>query len=260
MVGKCGAHNIVDVSDTLNPISLVPSLTIIENLEDEMGYELGETLYENPLTDPTDVVGFKLEGEAAVTFPQGRMRMENRRDPGEGQAANFVYWCPKDFPADISVLWDFWPVREPGLCILFFSATGATGQDLFDSGLAERHGEYKQYHSSDINAFHVSYFRRKYEDERAFHTCNLRKSHGFHLVCQGADPIPSVVDAEPPYRIHVIKCGDHVVFSVNDLPIFDWVDDGETYGPLLGGGKIGFRQMAPLIGEYANLVVRQVGG
>ncbi|SVC80411.1 uncharacterized protein METZ01_LOCUS333265, partial [marine metagenome] len=53
-----------------------------------MGYELGETLYENPLTDPTDVVGFKLEGDAGVTFPQGRMRMENRRDPGEGQAAN----------------------------------------------------------------------------------------------------------------------------------------------------------------------------
>jgi hypothetical protein len=225
-----------------------------------MGYELGETLYENPLTDPTDVVGFKLEGDAAVTFPQGRMRMENRRDHGEGQASNFVYWCPKDLPADISVSWDFWPVREPGLCILFFSATGANGQDLFDSGLAERHGEYKQYHSSDINALHVSYFRRKYEDERAFHTCNLRKSHGFHLVCQGADPIPSVVDADPPYRIHVIKCGYHVVFSVNDLAIFDWVDDGETYGPLLGGGKIGFRQMAPLIGEYANLVVRKVVG
>jgi hypothetical protein len=223
-----------------------------------MGYELGETLYENPLTDPTDVVGFKLEGDAAVTFPQGRMRMENRRDPGEGQAANFVYWCPEDFPSDISVSWDFWPVREPGLCILFFSATGENGQDLFDSGLAERHGEYKQYHSSDINALHVSYFRRKYEDERAFHTCNLRKSHGFHLVCQGADPLPSVVDADPPYRIHVIKCAEHVVFSVNDLTIFDWVDDGETYGPRLDGGKIGFRQMAPLIGEYANLVVRKV--
>jgi len=27
---------------------------------------------------------------------------------------------------------------------------------------------------------------------------------------------------------------------------------------VLGGGKIGLRQMAPLVGEYANLVVRRV--
>ena len=81
--------------------------------------------------------------------------------PGEGQAANFVFWCPEDFPADIAVTWDFWPVREPGLCILFFSALGRGGEDIFDSSLAPRAGEYKQYHSSDINALHVSYFRRK---------------------------------------------------------------------------------------------------
>ncbi len=223
-----------------------------------MSYTLGKTIYQNTLTDPTDVVGFKLEGDAAVTFPQGRMRMENRRDPEEGQAANFVYWCPEDFPPDIAVSWDFWPIREPGLCILFFSAQGANGEDLFDPGLVQRMGEYKQYHSSDINALHVSYFRRKFPEERAFHTCNLRKSYGFHLVCQGADPIPTVSDVLSPYHVMLIKCGDRVVFSVNELEIFDWTDDGESYGPLLGGGKIGFRQMAPLIGEYANLVVRDV--
>jgi hypothetical protein len=223
-----------------------------------MQYELCETIYENSLTDPTDIVGFRMEGDAAVTFPQGRMRMENCRDPEDGQAANFVYWCPEDFPSDIAVSWDFWPVREPGLCILFFSAMGANGEDLFDPGLAERKGEYRQYHSSDMNALHVSYFRRKALDERAFQTCNLRKSHGFHLVCQGADPLPSVQDAIPPYRIQLVKCADHVIFSINALEIFDWVDDGETYGPRMGGGKIGFRQMAPLIGEYANLLVRGV--
>ncbi|HAA74523.1 TPA: DUF1961 domain-containing protein [Candidatus Latescibacteria bacterium] len=223
-----------------------------------MTYELGDIIYQNALTDPTDVVGFKMEGDAAVTFPQGRMRMENCRDPEEGQAANFVYWCPENFPPDIVVSWDWCPIREPGLCILFFSAIGGEGQDLFDPALNERHGEYNQYHSSDINALHVSYFRRKNPDERAFHTCNLRKSHGFHLVCQGADPLPSVDDATPPYRIRLVKCADTVSFSINDLEIFEWVDDGETYGPLLGGGKIGFRQMAPLIGEYANLVVRGV--
>src|SRR5438105_1138404 len=108
------------------------------------------------------------------------------------------------------------------------------------------------YHHREINALHVSYFRRSARSERAFQVCNLRKSHGFHLVCQGADPLPSVADALGPYRVRLVKCRAEVAFFINELPIFHWTDDGQSYGPLLGGGKIGFRQMAPLIAEYAN--------
>ena len=143
------------------------------------GFEFGQLLYDNPLASEANIDGFRMEGDAAVTFPRGRMQMENCRDTEEGQAANFVFWCPEDFPAEIAVTWDFWPEREPGLCILFFSATGKNGEDLFDSALTPRAGEYKQYHSSDINALHVSYFRRKALTERAFQVCNLRKSYGF---------------------------------------------------------------------------------
>ena len=221
-------------------------------------YHLTELLYENPLASQADVQGFRLEGEAKASFPNGRMRMENLRDPSEGQKSNFVYWCPQDLPADIAVTWDFWPVREPGLCILFFAAQGMEGQDLFDPALAVRTGEYKTYHHGDISAFHISYFRRRWPQERAFHTCNLRKSYGFHMVAQGADPLPDVEDADAPYHIKLVKCGPDVVFSINDLPILEYVDDGGTYGPLLGGGKMGFRQMAPLIAEYANLQVHAV--
>ncbi len=221
-------------------------------------YILRELIYDNPLASPSDVQGFRLEGDAQISFPNGRLRMENLRDPAEGQKANFVYWCPQGFPDHIAISWDFWPLREPGLCILFFAAKGRQGQDIFHPSLACRTGEYQQYHHGDINALHISYFRRKQPEERAFHTCNLRKSYGFHLVCQGADPIPSVEDARPPYHIHLAKCGPEVAFCINDLPIFHWVDDGATYGPLLDGGKIGFRQMAPLIGEYANLRVHTV--
>ena len=109
----------------------------------------------------------------------------------------------------------------------------------------------------------MSYFRRRQADERPFTTCNLRKSHGFHLVARGADPIPSVPDAVPPYRISVLKAGPRVRFSIGqgehaDLPLLDWIDDGSRHGEVLSGGKIGFRQMAPLIAEYANLRVWRV--
>lgn len=215
-------------------------------------------IYENALSCAGDIKDFILEGRANISFPNGRMQMENAMGAENGQKANYVLWCPEEFPSDVLVTWEFLPVREPGLCILFFGARGRNGEDLFDSSLAERTGEYHLYHHGDINAFHVSYFRRKEPDERAFHVCNLRKSYGFHLVAQGGDPIPDADEVTEPYRLAVRKEKGLVTFSVNELEVFRFEDDGETYGPLLKGGKIGFRQLAPLVAEYGNLKVYEI--
>ena len=214
-----------------------------------------ELIYANPLDCADAVKDFVLEGSAALSFPQERLRLENKLDASLNQKANYVLWCPEEFPSDISVEWDFWPIREPGLAILFFAAKGRNGEDLFDISLQKRTGEYPLYHHGDINAFHISYFRRKEPDERAFHTCNLRKSYGFYMAAQGGDPIPDVASAKPPYHLEVVKYGPDVTFSVNGLTVLHYHDDGETFGPLLTGGKIGFRQLAPMIGEYADLKV-----
>ncbi|MCD8129878.1 MAG: YesU family protein [Lachnospiraceae bacterium] len=222
------------------------------------GLSGGKLIYENPLSCEKDIEDFVLEGRAAISFPEGKMRLENAMAAENGQKANYVLWCPEEFPADVCIEWDFRPLREPGLAMMFFAAKGRNGEDLFDEGLAKRTGEYPQYHHGDINAFHISYFRRKEPDERAFHTCNLRKSYGFYLTSQGGDPIPDVEDAQGFYRIGVVKKGPDVFFYINELEIFHFADDGQTWGPLLGGGKIGFRQLAPMIGEYANLRVYEI--
>ncbi len=223
----------------------------------------GNLLYHNPMSCKNDVKNFKLEGNAKITFENGVMRMENALDAGEGQKANYVFWCPEEFPSDVMIQWKFRPVKEPGLAILFFAAKGRNGEDLFAPDLEKRTGEYPLYHHGDINAYHVSYFRRKELDERAFHTCNLRKSYGFHLVAQGGDPIPDVLDVNDPYEITVVKKKksemlDEISFYINDLFIFKYEDDGKTYGEFLSGGKIGFRQLAPMIGEYSDLRVFSV--
>ncbi|MEG0110285.1 MAG: DUF1961 family protein, partial [Oscillospiraceae bacterium] len=105
--------------------------------------------------------------------------------------------------------------------------------------------------------YHLSYFRRRYPEERAFHTCNLRKSYGFHLVAQGADPIPDVADADKSYALRIIRSGSRISFFVNDLQVLEYEDDG-TLGNAITGGKLGFRQMAPLIAEYKSLKVYTV--
>ena len=220
-----------------------------------------DMIYENPLFQAADIADWVMEGDGVVSFPRGKMRQECLRPREAGQAGNIVHWCPVTFPDNISISWDFQPLAEPGLAILFFSALGFNGEDILTADLAERNGPYDQYHHGDFNALHVSYFRRN-PIENEFQTCNLRKSYGFHMVAQGADPLPTLRFAASTYRVNVIKCGAQVSFRMSykdeTIDFFLWEDDGQTYGPILGEGKIGFRQMTPLIAEYSNLVVKKV--
>ncbi|ADP31178.1 DUF1961 family protein [Bacillus atrophaeus] len=215
-------------------------------------YKEGVCLYRNPLRTPEDVKDWRMEGGGRLSFENGSLNLSHEDD-----GAHFVLWCPETFPDGIVVTWNFYPIEQPGLCMLFFAAAGGKGEDLFDSSLNKRTGSYQEYHSGDINALHLSYFRRKYAEERAFRTCNLRKSRGFHLVAMGADPLPSPEDADSPYCMKLVKVKDYVHFSINGLTVLEWRDDGKTYGPLLHGGKIGLRQMAPMKAAYHDLSVHQ---
>ena len=213
-------------------------------------------LYSNPLTGPADVAGWVAEGPLSLASHDGALELSGSLDDEEfGDHAHWTFWCPEEFPDRIRISWDFMPLAEPGLAMLFFSAVGHEGRDLFSASLAPRTGYYPQYHSGDIDALHVSYFRHKYESERAFRTCNLRKSAGFELVAQGADPLPPAEDAVDFYRMEVVKDGPRVAFSINGLPLFEWSDPSDK---VLGAGRIGFRQMAPLRAAYRNLTVEKI--
>lgn len=219
-----------------------------------------DLIYRNPLAGPEDVKDFKLEGEARIDFDLGRMRLRNALSPEQGQASNFVYWCPEVFPDSVEISWKFWPMEEPGLCILFFAARGllAGGGDahVLDSRLKKRVGIYDQYTQSDVSALQIAYFRRRWPEERAFHLSNLRRAPGFELLAQGPDPLPDVKDATPPYRIRLQKRPRSVTFLINDLPVVSWTAKSREDVP--GSGSIGFRQMAPLIAAYSDLEVRRL--
>ena len=224
-----------------------------------MTFKKGTLLYENSLSSENDIESFRREGEVAITFPRGRMRMENAQEPNpdKGVHGNFLLWCEQDFPDNIAVSWDFRPLSDAGLAMFWIAVKGCEGEDLFDPGLMARDGHYPQYHHGDINALHVSYFRRN-PGVTGFRTCNLRKSYGFHMVCQSGDPLPDARNALESYRMEVVKAGSHFCFTINDIVLIHWVDDGQSFGPVLNDGKIGFRQMAGLIAEYANLQVHEV--
>lgn len=214
---------------------------------------LAKLIYENPLNQAADIQHFIAEGEPKITFQDG-MILANTYSEESNKQPHFVLWLPQQFPADLRITWQFQPLAEPGLCMLFFAATNRKGGSIFDSGVPKRTGAYPEYHFGGINAYHLSYFRRKYEEERAFETCNLRKSHGFHLVAQGADPLPSVADARGFYHLRIDKVGATISFWINDLLVLRYLDE-EQFGPVLTKGAIGFRQMAPMKARYKDLKV-----
>jgi hypothetical protein len=236
-------------------ISIIFLTTTGMQIESKSTDETRKLIYENSLNSIEDIEKFVLEGEAILTFPNDCLRMENKLDPSLGQKANFVLWCDENFPQNISIEWKVKPLREPGLAILFFAAKGLNGEDVFNASPQKREGIYKRYHSGDINTYHISYFRRKHNKERAFHTCNLRKSKGFKLCAIGADPIPSVEDVKDFYNLRIDKYDNQISFFINDLKILSYQDE---YDDFLKEGKIGFRQMAPFVAEYKDLTVYEI--
>lgn len=68
----------------------------------------------------------------------------------------------------------------------------------------------------------------------------------------------SARDADAPYTLIVVKSGPEVAFSVADLEVFRWRDDGESTGEVLTDGKIGLGQMAPFVGEQADLTAHRI--
>jgi len=221
-------------------------------------FQKGSCIYKNLFENEESIKEWKLEGQAIANFSKKGISLKNKLDPELcGDSAHWVLWCPIDFKGNIIVEWDFLPVSEHGLCMFFFSAKGKNGESIFSKSISERHGIYSEYHSGEINAYHLSYYRRKFSTERVFNTCNLRKSYGFHLVKMGADPIPSVQNVIDPYHMKLIKYKGFVQFYINDLLVLDWTDNGQEFGKILEDGKIGFRQMAPMEAIYSNLYIHE---
>ncbi|CAO2656032.1 Nn.00g048350.m01.CDS01 [Neocucurbitaria sp. VM-36] len=225
----------------LSTLSVLASVVAAETL-----------LYRNTFNSSNAIATWIAEGPLKATVSNNTLELAGAGGPDD----YFVYWLPEIFPDRIRITWEFSPIQEPGLAMFFFGATSVAGGSIFDQGLKPRNGSYPQYHSSDIRLLHASYFRRRWPEERAFSVANLRKSPGFNLVAQGADPLPTVADAKGAfYKVEVIKDKREVSFSINGLLLFSFDDTKTDTGPIVREGRIALRQMQPLIARYRNLEI-----
>jgi len=213
------------------------------------GFKKGLLLYENQMFSKTDVSGWKMEGAGVVEFRDNWMEMYS---PGE--KSHHVFWCPKEFPDSFIAEWEAQNLKiDAGLCIIFFSAKGNKGEDIFDPSFPKRDGTFTQYtKSKHFNCYHISYYANG-RDNPGREISHLRKNSGFYLVQEKEPGIP--IQSTAIHRLRLVKDGARIVMYIDDRKIIDWLDDGNKYGPVLGEGKIAFRQMEWTHFRYRNFRV-----
>jgi hypothetical protein len=215
-------------------------------------FEKGEPVYENSLANRGSVKDWVMEGPGELEFRDGWMEMYSPEEK-----YHHVFWCPADFPDSFVAEWEAQNLHNrAGLCIVFFAAGGVNGKDVFDPSFPARNGRFSQYTKGPINSYHISYHANAPNEPGRDHA-NLRKNSGFHLVQEGNMGIPA--DSEQVHKLRLVKDGPRIVMFVDGRVIIDWTDDGETFGPALGGGKIGFRQMKWTRFRYRNFKVWGLG-
>ncbi len=213
----------------------------------DLGGEKGEPLYS---TDFADLGDWVAEGPLLTSRGEGgslTMRSERPEDLTHGHT---VLWLRKELPESFLAEWEFKPLGERGLCIVFFAARGRNGEEIFSPALQKRAGEFPLYHSGDIDCYHISYYAHTPETPGRL-TSNLRKNHGFHLVANG----PPAISAHSRgwQRVQLRKEGARIRLAVEGRQVLDFTDDGQTWGPTLGRGHFGLRQMVWTVGAYRAL-------
>ena len=203
-------------------------------------------VYQTAFNDPAELKNWKIEGGRRASIEQGRLVLEN-----SDKDDHLVCWLKTEAPADFLLEFSVRPQnRKEGLNIVFFNARGARGESVFDPTLKPRNGNFRQYHSGDLNNYHISYWA----PNRG--TVNVRKNAGFHLVATGTDLIADApADAFQVVRLY--KRGGKIRLMVGDIIAVAFDDDGKANGPVwTHSGWIALRQMGHTARcEYEHLKI-----
>lgn len=210
-------------------------------------------VYENAFTDDDALQDWRLEGGKGMRVQKGRLVLESEPpNPTLSATSNhLVCWLAKEMPADFLLEFKVCPRdRNKGLNIVFFNARGLHGESIFEPTLMPRSGIFTQYHSGDLNNYHVSYWAG------GRGTANVRKNKGFTLAATGPDLIAQA-PADAFQTVRLYKRGGTIRLAVDDVISVAYDDDGKASGPVwTNPGWIGLRQMAHTVRcEYDDLKI-----
>ena len=156
-------------------------------------------------------------------------------ETGKFKGGHIVLWNKQKSAENYVVEFDLKHNSPMGLFILFFSANGLNGKDLFSEDLVPRNGVFSQYVRGDNQSYHIS----TYTPHRG--TANLRKNPGAHLLKTENDIAFLIPTKKSKYRL--IKWGNRFQYYLDDQLQMDFTDHASLGSPLRGG-YVGLRLMA----------------
>jgi hypothetical protein len=206
----------------------------------------GDVLFKQSFTD-LNVDNWQMEGPGRMAIDDGRLLVTN--------SDHVTFWLKRKLGRHFVAAWDFKPASREGLAIVFVSANGLEGKDLFDPSLAKRSGVFNQYVRGDLRSYHFSYWA----GTRG--SANGRKNPGLQMVaiCRDRIHLDQVAGRKGPWRIAVARRGPGIDLTVDGRRLLTYTDDGKTRGSVLGEGYLGLRQMKRTgKATYDNLVIRAI--
>jgi hypothetical protein len=222
----------------------------------EISKKKGGIIYSSKMNNESSVMDWILEGPGIISFEDGKMIMRSEiPNPQDGATGHFNYWCPVEFPESFIAEWEYQPMSERGICLIFFATQGKNGEDIFLPTLPQRDGHFQPY----VNDALMNYWIVFYSNHRRMRTTNmattyLNKSSNSSLLSFGN--IGIFPGSKEWHHLRLIKNGSHLQLLVNNKVCLDYIDPGsKRWGPVLKGGKISFRQMAVTVGAYRNFNV-----
>lgn len=203
--------------------------------------EWEQPIYSTSFEDPSTLKDWRLEGGRSMSIVDGNLVLESDTEStrSESAANHLVCWLNHEIPTDFLLEFSVRPEnRNRGLNIVFFNARGCNGENIFEPPIKPRDGTFSQYHSGDLDSYHISYW------SGGRGTSNLRKNRGFHLTAIGKDLVtPAPQGAFEVVRIY--KRDGKIRLTINNVLSLSYDDDGKTHGPVhTHTGWIGLRQMA----------------
>ena len=176
-----------------------------------------------------------LEGGGQAWTDKGRCHVKSDR--------NQVLWNTREFPANFLLEFGMSPINHRcGLTIIFFATRNLRGGSPWEMWMKSRDGDFRTYHSRELNCYHCSYWAcNPFDGGILRRTTNLRKNCGFFMPATGIDRIGG--RGPGPHRVRLLKVGGKIRLETNGRLSLVFDDDGKTYGPVWKDGWIGLRQM-----------------
>ena len=219
----------------------------------------GVRIYASKMAHPSDMEDWVMEGPGEIAFVDNVMQMRSMiPEPPQGTNGHFNVWCPVEFPEKFIAEWEYKPVSEHGISLIFFAAKGKNGEDIFDPLLPERDGHFQKYINDAIRnywiVFYSNHTRMRTSNIATTYICKSGKSS---LCAMGRIGIMPGDDGF--HHLRLIKDGPHIQLQVDGKVVLDFIDPGtDRWGSILGSGKFSFRQMAFTVGAYRNFSVWKI--